>query len=350
MVGILTFHRGPNHGGYLQALELCRAVLKLGHEVEIIDYQNPSHEATERFKPWVYRRPSSLMFGAAKHLAFRRARKELNLSPRWDRKEEIDWNRYTTILVGADVVWDYREPLLGGEDVYFGGFRDRFSGKLAAYAPSCGVAKDGDPVPDYVTKGLPGFDFVAVRDEATRALFRKASGKDCDIVLDPTWLPFGEPASEPVSEKITRDPYVAVYGFKIDPANAEALRTFARSRGLKILASGYQQKWADRNLPSLTPLEWVSFLREARYAFAGTFHGSLYAMSLGKQFAVLSNDRIAQKLSTSLSLLELEGHLLKDPGDLTAVMDSVRDSEVEKIRLKEVQERSWNYLKMVLEA
>ena len=40
MIGILTFHRGPNHGGYLQAAELVAAVRRAGHDVEIINYQN----------------------------------------------------------------------------------------------------------------------------------------------------------------------------------------------------------------------------------------------------------------------------------------------------------------------
>ncbi len=347
MVGILTFHRGPNHGGYLQVLELCRAIEKLGHEVEIIDYQNPSHAKRESFKPWIYRRPGSLWYGASKTLAFARAKKQLNLSPRFQTKAEIDWNRYDTIFAGSDVVWDYYTESLGAEDVYFGSFRDQFKGVLAAYAPSCGVASPDGPFPNFVTKGLPGFDHVAVRDQATQALYQKVTGKECSLVLDPTWLPFGESVEKLTKAWDNREPYLAVYGFKIDPASAQAISSYARENGLKVYASGYYQPWADRNFPGLTPSEWIDFLNSAQAVFAGTFHGSLYAMRLGKPFAILSNDRIAQKLATPLETIGLGSHMLTSPEDLPEILSLVRDPQTDQQNLKESLKSSWNYLEQV---
>ncbi len=348
MVGILTFHRGPNHGGYLQVLELCRAIEKLGHEVEIIDYQNAIHAGRETFKPWIYRRPSSLWYGASKARAFARAKKHLNLSQRFTKKEEIDWERYETVLVGADVVWDYSVAEFGKEDIYFGGFRENFEGRLAAFAPSCGVANAAGPFPDYVKKGLLGFDHAAVRDEATQTLYRNVTGKDCSLVLDPTWLPFGEPLEKHTDVWDKKEPYIAVYGFKIDEASARAVRSYAQERGLKIYASGYYQPWADRNFPGLTPLEWVDFLNSSEVVFAGTFHGALYAMRLGKRCAFLSNDKIAQKLATPLKIIGLEDHMLNSPEDLPRVFDLQRDAEADQTKLESSLASSWSYLKEVI--
>jgi len=172
MVGILTFHRGPNHGGYLQVFELCKAVEKLGHEVEIIDFQNAHHAKTEVYRPLIYRRPSSFWHGSLKAWAFHKAKEHLPVSARYLDKDKIDWNRYDTILIGADVVWDYVTESLGNEDVYFASFRNKFKGTIAAFAPSCGVADAEGPFPSYVKEGLIGFDRVAVRDEATKALYK----------------------------------------------------------------------------------------------------------------------------------------------------------------------------------
>ena len=158
-------------------------------------------------------------------------------------------------------------------------------------------------------EGLVGFDRVAVRDEATKALYKNVTGEECPLVLDPTWLPFGDPSKKHTNAWDGKKPYIAIYGFKIDEASAQAIRLYAKEHGLKIYASGYYQPWADRNFPGLTPLEWVDFLNASEVVFAGTFHGALYAMRLGKRFVILSNDRIAQKLATPLKMIGLEEHM-----------------------------------------
>lgn len=349
-VGILTFHRGPNHGGYLQVSELVSAVASLGHDVEVINYQNPRHQQAERFRPWLYRRPSSLSHAWKKHRVFRKALRRLPLGPFTTHEADLDWNRYATVIVGADVVWDFESPGFGNDAVYFGSFRQRFSGRLASYAPSCGSASPAGVIPSSVRDGLAGFDKVSVRDETTAELVRTCTGREATVVVDPTWLPLR--GQEAVDSNAGTKPggYLAVYCHTIDRETATEIRRYARDRGLRIVACGYRQSWADRCESSLSPEQWVDFLRGAEAVFCGTFHGALYAMRLGKRFAVLPNGRIQAKLATPMKMAGLEDHWVERPADLAELLDLEYDHSLALRRLKPLVERSWDYLVDVVSA
>lgn len=346
-IGILTFHRGPNHGGYLQAYELAQAVKQLGYTAEIINYQNPTHFETERFKPWVYRRPQKLWHAFRKNLAFRKAVAKLPLSKFTLNKDDINWEQYQAVLIGADVVWDYSQERLGQDKIYFGDFKNKFKGKLIAYAPSCGMAKPDQPIPDWIKSHLQEFNSLSVRDETTQRLVSNTTGIKPLLVCDPTWLPL----SDPIKEEGLAEPcekYIAVYGFRIESQFADEIQKYARKRGLKIYASGYTHAWADRNFSALSPMEWVDFLTKSTCVFAGTFHGALYATRLGKRFAILPNAHIKAKLATPLHIAGLEAHVIKSASDVSQILDKPVDINKTIDKLKPFVDDSLSYLKDAL--
>jgi len=348
-IGILTFHRGPNHGGYLQVYELAKAIESFGHEVEIIDYQNPVHSSNEQFRPWVYRRPSSLWHGWRKHRAFDRAVQKLSLSR---RSNEVNWSRYDTIMVGADVVWDYRDPGLGHDPTYFGNFREKFSGTLASYAPSCGTADLSQPIPDWVKSGLAGFDHISVRDITTQKLVKSAIAADSPIVMDPSWLPLRTEMARGLQstyDRQTEQDYIVVYAHTVDDKSARSVVSYARSKKLKIIASGYPHPWADQFLSGISPLDWVRHVRNANCVFTGTFHGALYATRLGKRFAILSNPRIAAKLETPIKIAGLQSRYVDSAENIPDILEMDRNLEEDLANLKGHVLESWKYLESVLD-
>jgi len=349
VIGILTFHRGPNHGGYLQAAELVAAVRRAGHDVEIINYQNARHHAGERFRPWVYRRPAKLWHAWRKYRAFRRALTELPMGEFTMASDSIDWNRYDAVLVGSDVVWDYSQTRLGQDPVYFGSFRAAFRGRLASYAPSCGMVDPRGAVPEWVEAGLGGFDRLSARDETTRSLVQRSTGHDCPLVVDPTWLPIAGRGDEHSARGGKPGGYLAVYAFSIDAESARMVREYARASRLRIIASGYPHSWADEFRSSLTPSEWIEYLRNAAAVFVGTFHGALYSIRLGKRFAVLPNDHIRAKLDTPIRMAGLEDRCVACPEAIAEALDRTRDLGETLDRLQAPVALSREYLGEVLE-
>lgn len=310
-IGILTFHLGPNHGGYLQAWSLWNFLSSEGHNVEIINYKNSTLHKDEKFRPWVYRRPLKLYHAWIKERVFRKAYGELVLSNFTTEKEEVEWERYDAVVVGSDVVWDFCWPRLGKDPIYFGHFGSGFNGRLISYAPSVGTMKPDDEAPDWVKSGLNRFDNISVRDEATLRLVKTVLGEDVQQVVDPTWLDFEY-------EEILRDEedILVVYAYEISADLRDEIRAYAGENGLTIVAVGYYHSWADRNDMALGPLEWPKLVGRAKAMIAGTFHGTLYAIKMRCQFVTPFHPQIHNRVSTALKISGLESRLLQQSESL----------------------------------
>lgn len=341
-IGILTFHLGPNHGGYLQAYCLQEFISSLGHDVEFINYKNEGHHQSEIFRPWIYRRPFKLYQAWIKEKVFQKAYKTLKMSNFTTTKSEVDWNEYDVIVVGSDVVWDYNMERLGRDPVYFGDFGTEFKGKLISYAASCGTIDVNKKTPEYVTKGLSNFDHIAVRDVASQTIVERSIGVAPQLVVDPTWL-FIEPNNE--KEK---DPILLVYAYDVPIAFSKEIRAYAKKHQLKIVAIGYYHGWADVNEMRMSPLEWASMMRKATAVVSGTFHGTLYAIRCQTRFITIFNKTIENRVKRPLELSDLEYRMLKSPETFNEVMDREIDYDTVLKKLTEEVDSSKNYLKSIL--
>lgn len=338
-IGILTFHLGPNHGGYLQAYCLYEYIRSMGHEVEIINYKNAHHHDRETFRPWIYRRPWKLYHAWIKDRVFRKAYQELPLSKFTTNVDEVNWEKYDAVVIGSDVVWDFSWPWLGHDHVYFGDFGREYQGKRIAYAPSFGTVHPETPIPTWVKEGLAGMDGICARDENTASIVRNACGRDPLVVVDPTWLDM-EYRETPVA----KEKHLVVYAYEVSQVEQKAIVAYARKNGLKIIALGYYQAWADENNMKLGPLEWPAIMERATAVVAGTFHGTLYAIKTQSQFVTLYNDRIKYRVQKPLHVADLEQRMLKSASDFEMVMNQPIDYVSVMNRLRPYVERSRTYL------
>lgn len=306
-VGILTFHLGANYGGYLQAYCLSETIKQLGHDVEIINYKNRTHWQSGRFTAWVYRRPLKFWFDFQKHQIFERSFSKLPLSSELTTNPtEVDWNKYDAIVVGSDIVWNCEYPVFGRDPVYFGRFPVPYRGRLIGYAPSTGFMRPDYAAPSWVSEGLRQFHFIGVRDRITQQFVQKQTGKKHELVADPTWLCDATAhQKQQFSRRIPKD-FLLVYSFQLHRRKAKDIRNFAREEGLRVIAAGYYQAWADENWGNLDPFEWIQLFRQAKYVVTGTFHGTLYSIREQAKFCVLSHTSIDAKVVIPLELTGLQ--------------------------------------------
>jgi len=338
-IGILTFHLGPNHGGYLQAYCLREYLTSLGHEVEFINYKNEGHHQSEIFRPWIYRRPFKLYQAWIKEKVFKEAYKTLPKTEFSTDKSAIDWNAYDAIVVGSDVVWDYNMKRLGNDSVYFGDFGSEFKGKLISYAASSGTVDADKEIPIYVKEGLKNFDSIAVRDTSSQKIVKRSIDQDSLLVVDPTWLclKYQEPAP--------KEDILLVYAYDI-PANfKKEIVNYAKSKKLKIIAIGYYHGWADENEMRMSPLGWAELMRKAKAVVSGTFHGTLYAIRCQTQFITVYNKIIEYRVKRPLELSGLQHRMLKTPENFSSIMDEEIDYKTIMKSLEAEVELSKDYLK-----
>lgn len=346
-VGILTFHCGANYGGFLQAWNLREAVRTLGHEAEIINYKNPRHELDERFRWRLTKRVRRIYLKSCKAKVFKEACREFAPGSPQLRHEGIDWGGYDAIVVGSDIVWDYASEHFGRDGAYFGVVPGGEKVRWVSYAPSCGKADPAGTLPEEKADGLRRFAHISVRDRGTQQLVRNVTGEEAPIMADPTWLP--DPAGT-VSFEDT-EPVLAVYSYrKFTRRHAEQIRVFARKHGLEVVAYGFYHDWVDRTEMKLLPHDWERAIGRARCLVTGTFHGTLYAIRLGKVFCTIGHEWIRNKVAYPLELVGLEGRMVSDEGEIGEVLAAQFNEFPGDVfsRVTGLRERSWAYLKGAL--
>lgn len=312
-IGILTFHRGPNYGGYLQAWHLREAVRRLGYHAELINYQNPSLRASER--PILHNyHPATLRHAFRvwrKCRPFHRLVHEFSPFPFTTDPTAVPWSDFETIIVGSDVVWDFQTPHFGHDPAYFGAQPAQQNTRFISYAASCGPANPKGQVPKWVHQGLRRFSAISVRDASTQELASQATGATPELVVDPTWL---NEDQAPIRSIAPHKPYVLIYGNCLDPTQAAELREFCRKRGWLIVGAASGWKHADITLNGFDPFQWVDLFQKAQAIVTATLHGLLYSIKARKPFLMVSMPAAANK---SRTVLERVGALnrLVDPAE-----------------------------------
>jgi len=347
-VGILTFHKVPNYGAYLQAYCLVEAIRSLGHHVEIINYVNGSHEALVALKPWVYRRPMRLWHDFRKYRAVHRATARMPLSPFTRDPQRVNWNAYDAIVVGSDIVWNMENARLGQDPSYFGQFPTSFQGRLVAYAPSIGAMPPERELPSWVKGGLEQFHAIMVRDENTRRFVQLHTGKNPEIVADPTWLPPGEGILGGAEQDRSRQAFLLVYALPLESQAADSICAFAREQRLTTVGVGYWQRWCDENWGNVDPFEWVTLFRQAAHAVVGTFHGTLYSIREKTSFCTLSHPLVDSRVVTPLALVGLESRRTNDMTAIGAVLSASIDHAAVEGKRSEYARRSLELLRAAL--
>jgi len=298
-IGILTFHRGPNYGGYLQAWHLREAIRRLGHTAEIINYQNATlrdserpilhnfHPATLRhaFRVWKKCRPFHPLVG------------EFSPYPFTTDPAEVPWQRFDTVVVGSDVVWDYQTPHFGQDPCYFGEHPAQQGTRFTSYAASCGPAVPENGIPAWVAEGIRHFGAISVRDENTRDLVHAVLGASPTIVVDPTWL---NQDPHPARSIVPDKPYLLVYGNALDTSRAVEIKEYARKRGLKLVGAASAWKYCDLTLNGFDPFQWVELFENAAAVVTATLHGLIYSIKANKPFLMVAMPAAASKSRTVL--------------------------------------------------
>lgn len=309
MIGILTFHRGPNYGGFLQAWHLRKSISSLGHRVTVINYQNPIHAASERLphSGFSLREIRSLAHKYLKARPFAKVVAELSDQPFTTEPDEVDWERFSKVVVGSDVVWDFCNPSFGHDPAFFGALPAQAQTPFVSYAASCGKTAATSSLPEYVERGLKRFSTHLVRDQNTVELVHRVTGREAPLVVDPTWL-----QEDPIPKRryAPSQPYVLLYGGGLDSARAKVLRDYCDYRKLKLFSASTPCKAADKVFRSMDPFDWVDLFRHAEAVVTSTLHGVLYTIKYHKPLLLMNNEQTANKARTVISRCGLEASVV----------------------------------------
>lgn len=320
-VGILTFHNTNNYGAELQAFALSTVIRKMGHDVELIDYRNPSVSEGETPKmpslKQLIRHPRSSFLSMTtyhhfvqRHNSFSCFRKQYEMrSPLVCSQQEME-SRYDAVIVGSDQVWN---PEITGNDLtYFLTEADSSKVRKIAYAASFGYEAFPRTLYAPCSKALADFHAISVREKSGLSIVESLCGRKARQVLDPTLLLDTMAWQNAACSRIEDGDYVFAYIVAEHEKALAYARSYAREHKMKLLVSECYSSIPSlhirNNKSSASPEEFLSLIQHARLVVTSSFHGLALALSLGTdvRFSLVSEDK-QNKNSRLTSLAELAG-------------------------------------------
>ena len=321
-IGICTLYFANNYGAVLQAFALQEVLKEMGHDVEFIKVRDVKVNMNQ---------PNADLF--------EESRKYINLS-----KEvfNIDKDKYDAIIIGSDEVWNINNGTFEHFEEYFG--KKLKAEKIISYAPSAnGVTREqlkefyGDDVK------FEEFNCISARDEGTKKLVKDISGRDAELVLDPTLLvsDFSRYATNPFPE--LKD-YIILYAYKFSDEEKEKIVKFAKENNKKIYSLAYKFDWAETLYTDI--FGFLGVIKNADYMMTNTFHGTLFALILEKEFAVFSNKN--SKVEDIINKFQFKDRDGINVEDLNEIFDNNVDYEkINKLKLMH-RRKSLDFLENVI--
>ena len=89
-----------------------------------------------------------------------------------------------------------------------------------------------------------------------------------------------------------------------DPEEVDAIKAYAREKGLKVYSIGFYHKWADRNI-NVSPLQLLGWIKNAAFVITDTFHGSVISIICNSKIVVKVRESNRNKLTSLLGEFDL---------------------------------------------
>lgn len=202
-------------------------------------------------------------------------------------------SHFTAFVCGSDQVWN---PYFHTNSmIEFLQFAPAY--KRIALAPSFGVAALPESRKKLFAEWIASIPHLSVREQAGAELIRELTGREAQVLLDPTfaltaeeWREFSlEPVQKP------QDDYVFCYFLGNETKDyVNYVRRYAEQNGFEIVevCDIHNLRYYDAD-----PQEFVWLVDHAKAVFTDSFHGMAFSINLEKPFVVF--DRIEGGASMS---------------------------------------------------
>lgn len=334
-IGIITFHRAYNCGAMLQAWALKTVLERMGHAVEFpacnhigernrwqYDLINPNRRGVQFVRSIIGRCLLNLMsipYEDISRFRYREFRKR-NFVERVCEPTEFS-KYYDIVIVGSDQVWSVKHTLSEAPVFFAENIPDCV--RTVAYAASYGDKPLNDKAVKRVAASLDRFSEVSVREPLAQSQLSVISNKHIDVTLDPTLL-LTETDYEAIAKRaeVAKAPYLFMYTLSTAPFFVDTAKALAHRLGVRcVIAPCYQYSrlGAPKGLTyGISPDRLVSYIRDAQYVLAGSFHGTAMAVIFKKPFLSLRTqvDEYESRPAALLNKIGCEDRLVNPITDI----------------------------------
>lgn len=327
IVGLLSMHRVPNYGSFLQAYALKQLLLQNGaDDVFFIDIERgrqlEGHKSSSFFTRFRKLFTYILTGKILKRLHYGRYIEDVSNSIYKQQDKYLGLNRispnhFDLAVIGSDEVfhccqvssWGYTLQLFG---------KIANASKVISYAGSFGhtslqkLKKLG--IDKEIGDTMKTMSAISVRDTNSFNIVKSITGIEPNINLDPV-LMYDYSSIIDKYDSFTQDPYMVVYTYADrikDNEEISQIVDFAQAHKLKIVAIFCNYDWADEIVIPETPFDVLGWFKGAEYVVTDTFHGTIFSIITRSKFCTLVRENNVEKLTSLLSKLGLQNQANKN--------------------------------------
>lgn len=362
-VAIVTYHFVPNYGAALQAWGLQKFLSAMGHDPYFVDYR-PAHLTTGGRFWWptdAWRRRADVVIAYMKLQAIKRAiRGDGGKRERFEQFHEahlaLGDTRYRSLaelkrtppeadayVCGSDQIWNASQQR-GIDPAYFLPFAPA-GVKRISYAASFGRPEVPERFQPEVAELLRPLDAISVRERSGQEIVKQLTGRDADWVLDPTLMVedgFPEAVAPARDEK-----YLFSYTLRSRELVAEVEQNLQQRFGLDLVSP---TTLAADPAGAPGPLEWLGYIKHARFVVTNSYHGTLFSIIFRKPFIFVglagAKAGFNERALSILDGLGLADRMIMqyDPEAVEAMASTEPDWQSVGERLADLRSRSCRFL------
>ena len=254
-----------------------------------------------------------------------------------------DWSEYAYAVVGSDQVWNISNAL----EYYYLMFMP--SEKRICYAPSVVNSKFSEEHYEIHKKGLTGFAHLSCREQEVIPSIKQITGKDAQLVLDPTllfrpedWRKYEKKPNYEIPEK-----YILCYF--LENKTPEYIQAIKEAAGDYQVITLYDLH--DKHFYT-NPAEFIYLIDHADFVCTDSFHGTAFAINFEKNFLAFRrkydipvHEAMFKRLENLLNCLNIRGHSYESGMKIRP--EEVNYTEV-NLRLDALRKSSLDFLKECL--
>lgn len=314
-IAVYTLPIITNYGGILQAYALQQTLIKLGHEVVLINRKRtyPPFIITilSRLKRRVFKHHSNIILtrNQQRYIAVNSTdfiNRNINLStPIRNRNDLVSYfenNNYDVVIVGSDQVW--KPQTYADISISFFDFLKKDNKiKRIAYAPSFGRDKweYSDEETKKCSKLVNLFSAVSVREDSGVDMCKTYLNCNAEHLLDPTMLLEKSDYVKLLADVDLETKKKTLYTYILDVSTEKKkiIDEVAKKKNIKEFS--YQPKKpmfktdeVKIKLDDLVfpPVEnWIKGFYDAEFVITDSFHGTVFSILFNVPFIAIGNKR-----------------------------------------------------------
>lgn len=359
-VGIITVYQNTNYGSILQSFALQRKLKDLGYHGENLKYHLRTPPTKRNKLRNIVRNPSLLarLFYRARYhsredMFAEFLRTAINVSS-YTVEHILEGNEeaiqtYHKYICGSDQIWAPNQF----NEIFFLSFVPKTDRRIA-YAPSIGLPEIPRELIGQYCKLVNAIDHISVRENKGAELIKEITGRDVEVVVDPTLLLTKDEWSEHAKSKRLDDPYILCYFLGSNVEHRSWVERLSNKTGYKIVVLPFATKdfyWGDERLFEVGPREYLSLIENAKAVCTDSYHGMLFSINFNKEFYAFLRFEENDELNQNSRVFNLLDRL--DLSD--RIVDPNSDDEYGRIAwelvnstVKDERNRSVEYLKRSL--